>query len=145
MNQTEYIISIDLSQPREKVWEVLTDFNKYKNWNTVLYMSHNDQIEIGKEFNVTIYNKNGKDSKFKATTLSKEANKSFSAQQKILGKWFFTATHHFIVEEINSQVRLVQKWELTGIISKLFKKQIFKKLAEFKQMNEELKIYLNKG
>lgn len=141
---SEYTISIDLSQSSKKVWEVLTDFNKYNEWNTVLSMANNDQIEIGKEFNVTIYNKKGKDSKFKATALAKEVNKSFSAQQKILGKWFFTATHHFIIEETDSKVRFVQKWELVGIISKLFKKQIFKQLAEFKRMNDELKIHLNK-
>lgn len=145
MAKNEYTISIDLSQPGEKVWNVLTDFNRYHEWNSVLSMSNNDRIEIGKEFNVIIFNRAGKDSKFKATTIAKEINKSFSAQQKILGKWFFTATHHFIIDETNSQVRFVQKWELTGIISRLFKKQIFKQLAEFKRMNEELKIQLEKG
>lgn len=145
MPQIEYTISINLSQTGKKVWDVLTDFNRYHEWNSVLTMSNNDRIEIGKEFDVTIHIKNGKDSKFKAITIAKEVNKSFTAQQKILGKWFFTATHHFIIEETNSQVSFVQKWELSGVISRLFKKQIFKQLAEFKRMNEELKIYLKKG
>ena len=95
---------------------------------------------------MTIHN-NGKDSEFKATTLSKEVNRSFAARQDIIGKWFFSATHYFIIEDPGDSkeyVRFIQKWHLTGLITKLFKKQICQQLAQFKKMNEELKIYLGK-
>lgn len=143
MAQTEYTIDIDLQASKEKTWEIITDFKQYESWNTILSMSNNDQLEIGKKFHVTIYGRK-KPSKFKATTLTKDQYKSFAAQQKILGKWFFSATHHFIIEELTipNQVKFIQQWQLTGIVGKLFKKQIFKELAQFKKMNEELKGYV---
>ena len=146
MAQNEYIISIDLAQSKEEVWNAITDFQSYSKWNTVLSMRDNDQLAIGKKFSVTIHH-NGKDSKFKATTLSKEVNRSFAAQQRIIGKWFFSATHYFIIEESSEpegHVRFIQKWHLTGLIAKLFKKQIFQQLVQFKRMNDELEIYLGK-
>lgn len=89
----------------------------------------------------------GKDSKFYATTLSKEENQSFSAQQKVIGKWFFSATHYFIIDNTGiqqNQIKFIQKWHLTGIMSKLFRKLIFKQLSLFKNMNEELKTHTEK-
>lgn len=110
-------------------------------------MSGNDQLVVGKTFTVTIHN-GKKDSTFKAITLSKNDNNSFSARQTIIGKWFFSATHFFIIEESDhseEQVTFIQKWHLTGLVSNIFKKQIFKELELFNQMNEELKTYLENG
>jgi len=146
MAQNEYEIYIDLHSPKESVWKTITDFGSYPEWNSVLSMSHNDSLEVGEKFHVTINTKNGKKSRFKAKTLSKRLYQSFAARQVILGKWVFSATHYFIIEELeNADVRFIQKWELTGILSKLFKKQIFEQLGLFKQMNEDLKNHLEKG
>ncbi len=142
MAQAEYTISIELSQTREEVWSVITDFPTYERWNSILSLRKNDNLEVGRKFHVTIHN-HGKDSNFKAMTLSNEINHSFSARQRMLGKWFFSATHYFIVEDIGeAEVRFTQQWQLTGIVSKLFRKSITKQLARFKTMNEELKEHL---
>ncbi|MEM6844331.1 MAG: SRPBCC domain-containing protein [Bacteroidota bacterium] len=144
MAQTEFIISIDLPHPRNQVWQEITDFPSYSSWNSVLSMAGNDQLEVGKKFRVQINTKDGKSSTFRAVVLKKEKQQYFSAQQKILGKWFFTATHYFIVEEAGGgTTKFVQKWELTGIVSRLFKKMIFKQLEEFRQMNTDLKNHMD--
>jgi len=137
----DYTIQIGINAPKEIVWKAITDFEAFPEWNSVLAMENNDSLVIGNEFNVTITQPNDKKSGFKATALSKEKFRSFSARQKILGKWFFQATHHFIIEETDQQtVTFTQKWELTGLISSLFRKQIFKELEVFKTMNTELKV-----
>lgn len=141
MAQSEYKISVDLQASKENVWEAITNFKAYPRWNSVLSMHDNDQLQIGRKFNVTIH-LGKKDSKFRAEALSKEDYRTFSAQQTMLGKWFFSATHHFHLEDVGDGVRFVQRWQLTGIMSKLFKKQIFKQLALFNTMNEELKAYV---
>jgi len=144
MAQTEFVIDVRIDAPKETVWQALTNFPAYPSWNSMLYMTGNDQLAVGQNFHVTIHNGN-KDSKFKAATLSKQAPDSFSARQKIVGKWLFSATHHFVLETpvgAPEQVVFVQKWELTGIVSKLFKKQIFKQLGLFNTMNSELKAHV---
>ncbi|WP_103070415.1 SRPBCC domain-containing protein [Aquimarina sediminis] len=141
----EYIIETKINAPKEVVWKTITNFEDYPSWNSILTMKNNDSLQVGKKFDVTIHKPKGKKSKFKVIALSKNDNKSFSARQKVMGNWFLSATHHFIIEEINkNQVMFIQKWELKGIVISLFKKQIFKELESFNQMNEELKNLLEK-
>jgi hypothetical protein len=146
MAQGEYEIKIDLRADRQTVWRTITDFKSYRHWNSMLEMADNDQLEVGKKFRVAIIEENGKKSKFSAETISKEELRSFSARQVILANWFFSATHYFILEEAGEgTVRFIQRWRLTGILSTLFKKQIFRQLALFNRMNFELKKYLEKS
>ena len=147
MAQTNYTIHIDIAATKAEAWDALIDFEAYPSWNSILTMTGNNQLEIGKKFHVTIHD-GDKASRFKAVTLSREEFWSFSAKQTIIGKWFFSATHHFILKEADAStkdIRFIQQWHLTGIISKVFKKQIFKQLGLFKQMNLELKTYLENG
>jgi len=142
----EYKIEIDINGSKEAVWEAITNFDAYPKWNSVLEMNNNDSLVIGSEFEVSISQPDNKQSNFKALALSKEKLSSFSARQKIIGKWFFQATHHFIIKEADKEtVTFIQKWELTGLISSMFRKQIFKELEVFKIMNGELKELIENG
>lgn len=136
----EYKIEIKIDASKEKVWKAITDFENYPKWNSVLRMQNNDSLIVGNKFHVTITQPNGKQSKFKAKIISKEKLESFVGTQTMFGKWFFKATHHFIVKEIDKKNTLfIQKWEFNGIIASLFRKQIFKELAVFNTMNKEFK------
>jgi hypothetical protein len=141
----EYKIEIDINASKEAVWNVITDFEGYSKWNSVLAMNNNDSLIIGNKFDVTITQPNEKKSNFKASAISKKKHQSFSATQKIIGKWLFQATHHFIIKEIdNENITFIQKWELKGIISSMLRKQIFKELEVFNKMNKELKELVEK-
>lgn len=141
----EYKIEIDIKAPKEAVWNVITDFENYQKWNSVLVMKNNDDLLLGNKFDVTIVQQNKKQSSFKAVAVSKNDFQSFAAEQKIIGKWFFQATHYFIIKVTdNENIKFIQKWELKGIVASLFRKQIFKELEEFKKMNLELKKYVEK-
>ncbi|WP_148639340.1 SRPBCC domain-containing protein [Aquimarina longa] len=141
----EYKIEIKINASKETVWKTITNFKEYPNWNTILEMEQNEDLVVGKKFKVTIYNPKGKKSKFNATTMHREDNVSFSATQKIIGKWFFSATHYFIIREIDKEhVVFIQKWKLRGLITSLFYKQICKELKSFNAMNTELKTVLEK-
>lgn len=143
MAQNEYTIQADFQGSKEVVWEAITDFQSYDNWNTVLMMENNDQLEVGKKFKVTIIDEKGKQSQFKAQALTNEQYNSFSARQVMLGKWFFSATHYFIVAQKNeSETTLTQTWRFSGILFRPFRKLIFNQLDRFNQMNDDLKEYL---
>ncbi|WP_036153016.1 SRPBCC domain-containing protein [Maribacter forsetii] len=141
----EYKIKIDIKATKETAWNVLTDFESYPKWNSVLTLNNNDSLILGRKFDVTISQTNGKHSNFKATAISKKNFQSFSATQKIIGKWFFQATHYFIIKEIDKEhITFIQKWELQGVISSVFRKQIFKELKVFDKMNNELQLLVEK-
>lgn len=141
----DYQIEIEINSPKEIVWKAISDFKNYPNWNSVLVMKNNDSLIVGEKFHVTIIQPNGKKSNFKAVAISKEEFQSFSATQTMIGKWFFQATHFFIIKEVDKEnIIFIQKWELKGLIASLFRKQIFKELEAFKEMNSELKKYVEK-
>jgi len=144
--QYNYIIDITINAPKEKVWNIVTDFKNYPKWNSVLKMENNDNLGVGQKFNVTIYDKDGSiQDNFEAITVTKATNKEFSASRTIWTKFFFKATHHFVIEEVSSnQVRFFQKWELEGAIGYLFEGMIFDVLDLFKTMNLELKTVAEK-
>jgi len=141
----DYKIEIEINASKEIVWKALTDFENYPNWNSVLVMKNNDSLILGDKFHVTTIQSHCKQSKFKATATSKENFQSFSGTQTIIGKWFFQATHHFIIKERDKEnITFIQKWELKGIIASMFRKQIFKELEVFNKMNSELKELVEK-
>jgi hypothetical protein len=143
----DYVIDIDINTSKEKVWSVITDFKNYSKWNSILRMKNNDDIEISKDFDVLILEKDGSimDS-FKAKAQSKDKYKSFSASQIMLTKGIFKATHYFVIEEISeNKVKFIQKWKLEGVLSSLFESMIFDVLDVFKKMNLELKIEMEKN
>ena len=144
MAKNAYVIGVDVPGTKEEVWATIADVKSYPNWTSILSLLDNDEVEIGKQFNVVISKKGRTLSQFKATLIGKEEYHFFSARQTMLGRWFFSATHHFIVEENNGQVRFIQSWDFTGVLYGLFKKQIFKLLDVFKIMNEELRVHMQK-
>jgi len=136
-----YIISIDIDASKEKIWSLITDFENYPKWNSVLKMENNDNLKLEKNFLVTIFDENGLiEDNFKAMLLDKKKYRYFSASQTLLSKYFFKATHQFLIEEISqNKVKFTQKWKLEGVIAYLFEAMIFDVLNIFKTMNLELK------
>lgn len=141
----EFIVEIEVNASNEAVWKTITDFENYPNWNSVLLMKNNDSLIIGRKFQVSIMQPNGKKSNFKAVAVNKDEFNSFSATQTMIGKWLFEATHFFIIKEVDKKnVNFIQKWELKGLIASLFFKQIVKELEVFKEMNKDLKNYIER-
>ena len=50
----EYKIEIAVKASKEKVWEVITNFENYPSWNSVLKMESNNNLIVGNKFKVTI-------------------------------------------------------------------------------------------
>jgi len=141
----KYTIEIEINASKETVWKAITDFANYPTWNSILKMENNDSLTLGNKFQVTITQTNGKKSKFKARAIGKQMLQSFSATQIILDTWFFQAIHHFIIKEVDKgRIVFIQEWDLKGILSTLFRKQIFKELSSFKKMNSELKAFIER-
>ncbi len=138
-----YKLSIQINASKETIWEAITDFKNYPNWNSILRLANNDQFVLDQKFDVTILKPKHKQSKFKANLVHKKSPYVFTAVQTMIAPWFFQAKHHFIIEEIDANHSIfIQKWELYGLLSVTFTKQIFKELELFTAMNGDLKTYI---
>lgn len=139
----EYVIEIEINTTKEKVWEVITDFNNYPNWNTVLNIEGSDSLTIDNKFDITIHKSEKKEYNFTGVVENFEEKNSFGLSKTFLAKWFSKMTHYFIIESIDEEkTKFIQKWKAQGFISSLFWKQICKDFEKFNKMNDELKKHI---
>ena len=116
--RTEIIINASANQ----VWNVLTDFSSYKNWNPFL-ISIKGELKVGS----TLINRlkiNEKIQTFKPTVIEIIPGKSFKWRGKLpLG--MFNGEHAFEIETIHEQqVKLIHSEIFTGWLSGVILKQV---------------------
>lgn len=132
------VTEIIINASKEKVWEVLTNFNNYSNWNPFI-----TSIEGEPKENTQLVNKleiDGKVQIFKPTVVKVEENKHFEWIGKLpLG--MFNGHHCFEIQELKEgQVKLIQKEDFSGWLSSLILKQVKESTIEgFITMNKGLK------
>lgn len=130
---------IIINASKEKVWETLSNFNNYKNWNPFIKYSEGEMKLGGKLINHIYID--GKKNVFNPTILEVTPNKSFHWLGSLFFKGFFSGRHYFEIQEISeNQVKLIHGEDFTGMISGL----VYNKISEstkagFVKMNEALK------
>ncbi len=133
--KTEIVINTS----KERVWEVLTNFQSYPEWNPFIKHISGDLIVDGK---LKIILQNG-DSQmaFKPTVLHVEPNKGFSWMGSLFVKGLFDGRHYFEIEELSpNQVLFKHGEEFSGLLSGMILKKVGESTRNgFVKMNEELK------
>ena len=132
--KTEIIINA----AQEKVWQVLTNFNEYPQWNPfIIYID--GKLREGASLTTKML-QSGKEHQFKPTiTRLKEKE-----QLEWLGRLplnFFNGNHYFYLESLNpGQTRLMHGERFSGLLSGLILKKIGEEtLRGFQRMNLALK------
>lgn len=133
--KTEIIIKAS----KERIWNILTDLEKYKNWNPFIFDSEG---EIKEGSRITNTMKNGKDiMKFKPVIIKVEENNYFEWLGSLWFKGLFDGRHYFNIESVGkNQIKLIHGEHFSGILSKMILKKIGKQTEEnFVKMNLALK------
>lgn len=132
--QTEIIINAS----KEKVWDVLTDFENYPNWNTFIISIEGDLKEGTRLKNKLMLN--GKENNFTPKILKVVPNEHFEWLGKApLG--IFNGQHYFKLESISStQTKLIHGEKFSGWLRGVIMKKIGNATCDsFIQMNKNLK------
>lgn len=132
--QTEIIINA----PKEKVWQVLTDFQNYSTWNSFIVSIEGEAKEGTKLKNTMILE--GDKNIFKPKILKVIPNEYLEWLGKApLG--VFKGKHYFKLESINAnQTKLTHGEHFSGWLRGMIMKKIGKATQEaFIQMNKDLK------
>lgn len=129
---------IIINAPAEKVWNILTDFKKFPEWNPMI-VSIKGKQEVGAQLTVTL--KNGKStSTFQPRVVACEKDKAFEWLGHLpLG--MFNGHHQFRIEKLSdTQVKLTHQEDFSGWLSGLIMKMIGEQTRQgFVSMNEALK------
>lgn len=130
---------IVINAPANKVWNILTSFEKYPEWNPFI-ISIKGGTELGAELKVVL--KNGKGtSVFKPTVVASDAGRIFEWLGSLPIPGLFKGRHHFMIEELNEgKVKFVHGEQFSGLLAGFIMKQIGEQTKNsFIAMNEALK------
>lgn len=131
----EITTSIEINASVEVVWNVLTDFEKYPEWNPFIQSIKGDPI-VGQKIHAKIDNMN-----FKPEVLVFDKNKEFKWIGKLFIKGLFDGEHRFLlIQNREGTTTLTQSEKFNGILVKLFSKMLNDKTVPgFNSLNEKLK------
>ena len=131
--------SIIIEAPKDKVWSVLTDFERYPQWNPFI-KSLTGVTEVGNTISATIQPPESGAMTFKPTVLVFDNEKEFRWKGKLLIKGLFDGEHFFILKDNgNGSTEFIQGEQFGGILVGLLSKALVKTEEGFNLMNEALK------
>ena len=135
MAQKEIKTSIHISAPPEIVWEVLTAFSDYENWNPFITNVEGDFI-VGEKVKI-----NAGGMKFKPKVLVYDTNQEVKWVGKLFLKGLFDGEHSFVlIDNGDGSTTFRHEESFSGILVGLFKKKLDTETTQgFIDMNNRLK------
>ena len=129
-----------INTSKEKVWNILSDFPAYPDWNPFI-TEISGELKNGSRLNVVLKIDEKKESKFNPELISVIPGEKFCWRGKLVMKGVFDGTHYFILEETEDGKTLLTHGEnfqgfLAGFILKRIKSET---LAAFERMNLAMK------
>jgi len=142
----EITTEIEIAAPATKVWNLLTDFDHWKEWNPIVKQA-SGVATLGSKLSVTMRCENGKDGpKYTPIITIFEEPKSFRWRGKMMAEFLFTNDKVFELEETGSGTRLIHKELFSGLLLPLFGSMLNEGVPSMLQsMNEALKIKAEQG
>lgn len=132
---------IEIGASPQQVWQVLTDFDAFPEWNPFIQRASGDLKEGGR-LQVFIKPPGGMGMTIKPRILNVERNGELRWRGQLLIPGIFDGEHYFIVEPLGqSQTRFVHGERFTGVLVPLFGLMgLFRNtLRGFEEMNRALK------
>jgi hypothetical protein len=135
----EITSAIDIEATPQRVWEVVTDFESYPEWNPFIRRA-SGRPEQGARLEVRIEPPGGRGMTFKPTVLAAEPERELRWLGHLLLPRIFDGEHSFRIEPIgDDRVRFAQAERFTGALVPIFSKTLEQTRRGFEQMNQALK------
>ena len=139
MKEIKHSIEIDASP--ERVWQVLTDFEQYPQWNPFMRRI-SGSIEEGSRLQVTMGASGKSAMTFRPVLLKVRANQEMRWLGRLLLPKIFDGEHSFALEPINqNRVRFTQSEKFSGLLLPIFARSMDADTQRgFAEMNKALKV-----
>jgi hypothetical protein len=106
---------VEIRATPEKVWAVLTDLDKYPDWNPLIYRAEG-KVALGKEVNISAKTESN-DLDLRCSVVKVEANREFSWKFHVLLPFLFRGEHIFRVEPIDEHhTRFIDREIFNGLL-----------------------------
>jgi hypothetical protein len=136
----ELITEIEINGTIDRVWEVLTNFSSFPEWNPFIKQIEGD-LNIGAQLKVLIEPPGGKAMTFKPIVKILEPENEFRWLGSLLFPGIFDGEHIFRLEQINdNKTKFIHRETFTGLLVPLFWKSLNSNTRiGFEEMNKALK------
>ncbi|MFK8045617.1 MAG: SRPBCC family protein [Crocinitomicaceae bacterium] len=137
--------TITIKASPSEVWAILTEFDKYPNWNPFI-KSITGQAKVGSILIAKIQPPESKEMTFKPRVHVSDENEELKWKGKLLFKGLFDGEHQFLISDNgDGTVSFEQNEKFTGLLVKILPSSMFKNTESgFKEMNAKLKIEAEK-
>jgi len=111
---------IEINASAERVWQVLTDFPTFSEWNPFV-RGVQGELRVGARLDVYLRTPDGRGMNFKPKILGIEPNREFRWLGRFLMPGIFDGEHFFRIEPLEeNRVRFVQQENFRGLLVPLF-------------------------
>jgi hypothetical protein len=128
---------IEINAGPEEVWKILTDFDKYDQWNPFIKRIIGNAIK-GSKIEIHLQTPRGKNRKYRPMVTKVEQDREL----RWLGKnLLLNGEHVFTIEQLQpGRVRLVHRELFDGLLTSIFGKSLDTDVKQgFEEMNRALK------
>jgi hypothetical protein len=131
---------IEIKASAERVWQLLTDFAHFPQWNPFIRRAHGN-LKLGQRLEVNIQPSGANAMTFRPTVLKAEPNRELRWIGHLLIPGLFDGEHIFTIEPLGAnRVRFVQREIFSGLLVPLFAKGLDTDTQRgFGEMNQALK------
>jgi len=131
---------IEINSSPQAVWDILTDFSNYPQWNPILTKVVG-QLSIGNKLEIHITTVGGKSRIYHPKITKIVPNQDLRWTGKFFLPQIFSGERIFLIEKVsNDKINFVNKEIFSGIGIKLAPQKMENDiLSSFKKMNEALK------
>jgi hypothetical protein len=137
---------IDVHATPERVWQVLTDFAAYPQWNPFITRA-DGEARRGRRLTLRMQPAGGRATTFRPTVLEAAQGRQLRWPGRLLVPGLFDGEHRFTIRPLgDGQVRLVQQEDFRGLLVPLLAGSLDRRtLPAFEQMNQALKRRAERG
>ncbi len=131
---------IEIGAPAERVWQILTDFASYPEWNPFVRRISGEAQE-GTQLEVYLQPSGARGMTFRPTILKAEPSRELRWRGKLFIQGLFDGEHVFEIEQLaENRVRFVQRESFRGLLTSLLLRMLENDTRRgFEEMNAALK------
>ena len=131
---------IEIGAPAERVWQILTDFASYPEWNPFVRRISGEAQE-GTQLEVYLQPSGARGMTFRPTILKAEPSRELRWRGKLFIQGLFDGEHVFEIEQLaENRVRFVQRESFRGLLASLLLRMLENDTRRgFEEMNAALK------
>jgi hypothetical protein len=131
---------IDVAATPERVWQVLTDFDAYSQWNPFMTEASGRPVP-GQRLTIRMQPDGGRAMTFRPTVREAVPQRRLRWLGHLLVPGIFDGEHSFTIEPLDDgTVRLVQREDFRGVLVPLLARSLDRRtLPAFERMNRALK------